>query len=54
MLNDDTVHIFQVRPMAAANTWEQLNYDKFSAVLEHIKNYVKGANAHNGKTVFQI
>ncbi len=52
MLNDDTVHIFQVRPMAAANTWEQLNYDKFSAVLEHIKNYVKGANAHNGKTVF--
>ena len=51
-LNDYTIHIFQVRPMAVANTWEHLDHDKFSAILENIKNYVKGANAYNGKTVF--
>ena len=50
--NDGAVHIFQVRPMAAAINWEQLDYDKFSTVLGYIKDYVKNANCRFGKTVF--
>ncbi len=50
--NDGAVHIFQVRPMAAAINWEQLNYDKFSTVLGYIKDYVKNVNSRFGKTVF--
>ena len=50
--NDGAVHIFQVRPMAVANNWEHLNYDKFSTLLEYIKGYVQDENSHYGKTVF--
>ncbi len=50
--NDGAIHIFQVRPMTVANTWDDLNHLKFGSTLEHIADYVRQVNKTQGKTVF--
>ena len=50
--NDGLIHIFQVRPMAVANTWKNLDYVKFNLMLERITDYAYQVNRTQGKTVF--
>ena len=50
--NDGLINIFQVRPMAVANSWKSLNQSYFSLMLDQVSSYVSKVNSNYGITVF--
>jgi glutamine kinase len=49
---DETVHIFQVRPMAVANSWKKIDYSLFDPFLSSIGEFVKSSSNPNQTTIF--